>query len=110
VSLVGFERQANDARLRVAHPVRHANAGKSRHDVDAAIVGNAARDAFDVVAGLECAKIVAQPLDGLPAVEHNAFGLVVCRLAQRPTAEVTGFFPVTPQPSYPRRWPPMFTE
>ena len=77
-------RDADDRAARVRIPVRRAEAGEGRHEVDAAVVGHGRRERLDVGRLLDDAQAVAQPLHDRAADEHAALERVLGASAHRP--------------------------
>ena len=79
----GAARQADDRAARIRVPVRRAQAGERRDDVDAPVVGDACRERLNLDRRAEEAHLVAQPLHDRPGDEHAAFeGVLFFRVAR----------------------------
>ena len=61
------------AAARVGPPVRRAEPGQGRHQIDAATVGHRARQRLALGGAGDQAELVAQPLDQAAGDEHRAF-------------------------------------
>ena len=62
MALIGEAREAGDHATGAHLPIGRIEAGKGRHDIDVAIILDAAGEVLDLIAALDQAQIVAQPL------------------------------------------------
>ena len=84
-------READDGAARCRIPLRRAEAGEGRHEVDVAGVGHAGGQRLDVGGALDDAEAVAQPLHRGAAHEHAAFERVLAgRRGARPPSSAGG--------------------
>ena len=80
----GAAREAEDRAARVGVPVRRAEAGERRHEIDAAVVGHARGERLDLRGRADDPQAVAQPLHDGAADEHAALERVVGRAVALP--------------------------
>src|SRR4029453_1115632 len=62
MTFIDVSGQPGDYSSRIVFPIRSIQAGESRHEIHASIIGNGVRKSLDLCAGSEYAEIVAKPL------------------------------------------------
>ena len=80
----GAAGDAADGALGIRIPVRGAEAGEGRYEVDTAVVGHGQCQCFNLRRTLDDAEAVAQPLDDAASDEDGAFEGVVDLVANLP--------------------------
>ena len=86
---VDAARQADDGAARRGVPLRRAESGEGRHQVDVAGIGHAGGQGFDVGGAFDDAESVAQPLHRGAAHEHAAFERVAGSAPRRQATVVS---------------------